>query len=380
MNIRVIAHPAYEFFDRLLSAAESANRCQRFFHFAVERERWVPNHRGGRAIGVRSLVREITQRLPGERSIVITASDLKDDGERQVAYEARFAAVVSTYAWKAENEPPALATYFLFHLASAATNFAADLHDDTIKEFAHDPAIGCLFDWYKDYEELRRCMVAATICAQCEGNLAGMELPGGAMTAVEALLDRVRRVTIRRARDLPTRIFLGHGGESSTWRLVQEQLEELGLVVEEFNSEAVAGEHVIDRLEDMLGRSVFAVLVFSAEDTVEDPSATWTQARQNVIHEAGLCQGRLGFRRVVLLVEEGTKLPSNLHGLQNVPYEGNDLSGAIASIRKTLVREGLIQPGNDKDGEVELLRPRSSKRRPKVQSPSALAVSVGDST
>jgi predicted nucleotide-binding protein len=135
------------------------------------------------------------------------------------------------------------------------------------------------------------------------------------------------------------------------WTEVKSRLEQFGLVVEEFNSESVAGEHVIRRLEDMLDRAVFGVLILSAEDEAHVASNSEAQkmatlrARQNVIHEAGLCQGRLGFRRVVLLREKGIEMPSNLAGLQDIPYDATSLTEAIAEIQRTLVREALIPAG-----------------------------------
>jgi hypothetical protein len=39
-------------------------------------------------------------------------------------------------------------------------------------------------------------------------------------------------------------------------------------------------------------------------------------ARQNVVHEAGLFQGKLGFTRAIILLEEVTEEFSNLAGLK----------------------------------------------------------------
>lgn len=44
-------------------------------------------------------------------------------------------------------------------------------------------------------------------------------------------------------------------------------------------------------------------------------------ARQNVIHEVGFFQGRLGRSKVVLVVEKGVEIPSNLSGLFYLEYE-----------------------------------------------------------
>jgi predicted nucleotide-binding protein len=54
---------------------------------------------------------------------------------------------------------------------------------------------------------------------------------------------------------------------------------------------ARAGHTIRDVLEDMLERPSFAVLVMTAEDQTADGES---RARQNVVHEVGLFQGKLG--------------------------------------------------------------------------------------
>jgi predicted nucleotide-binding protein len=40
----------------------------------------------------------------------------------------------------------------------------------------------------------------------------------------------------------------------------------------------------------------------------------------NVVHEAGLFQGRLGFERAIILLEEGCKSFSNIEGLGQIRF------------------------------------------------------------
>ncbi len=44
------------------------------------------------------------------------------------------------------------------------------------------------------------------------------------------------------------------------------------------------------------------------------------QARMNVIHEAGLFQGRLGFTKAILLLEDGCSEFSNIQGLGQIRF------------------------------------------------------------
>ena len=133
-------------------------------------------------------------------------------------------------------------------------------------------------------------------------------------------------------------IFIGHG-HSPIWRELSHFLEKrLNLSVEEFNSVPIAGISTTNRLEEMLGAAAFAFLIMTAED--EGPDGR-LHARMNVIHEAGLFQGRLGFKKAVILLEEGCEEFSNIHGLGHIGFPKNNISAKFEKIREVLEREGL---------------------------------------
>lgn len=134
-------------------------------------------------------------------------------------------------------------------------------------------------------------------------------------------------------------VFVGHGG-SRVWLELKDFLEQrLKLPVIEFNRESPAGVATSERLAQMLSEAHFAFLVFTAEDPRGDGSM---HARENVIHEAGLFQGRLSFRKAIILFEEGCQEFSNIHGLGQIRFRRNDLSSAYEEIRKVLEREGIL--------------------------------------
>lgn len=135
-------------------------------------------------------------------------------------------------------------------------------------------------------------------------------------------------------------IFIGHG-RSIVWRDLKDFLSErLGLPYIEFNSESVAGRTTIDRLNEMLSVSCFAFLIMTAEDQYVDSSL---HARENVIHEVGLFQGRLGFNRAIVLLEEGCTEFSNIHGLSQIRFPPNSVMSKSEEIRRVLEREGIIR-------------------------------------
>lgn len=65
-------------------------------------------------------------------------------------------------------------------------------------------------------------------------------------------------------------------------------------------------------------------------------------ARMNVIHEVGLFQGRLGFTKAIVLLEESCEEFSNIQGLGQIRFPKNNIAAAFEEIRLVLEREGLL--------------------------------------
>jgi predicted nucleotide-binding protein len=135
-----------------------------------------------------------------------------------------------------------------------------------------------------------------------------------------------------------TKIFIGHG-HSAAWRELKDFIVKLGLPYDEFNAESVAGKTITKRLTDMLDNAAFAFLVLTAED--EQPSGNM-RARMNVIHEAGLFQGRLGFEMAIILLEEGCEEFSNIKGLVHIPFPRGAIRSIFEDVRDVLKRESIL--------------------------------------
>jgi predicted nucleotide-binding protein len=134
-------------------------------------------------------------------------------------------------------------------------------------------------------------------------------------------------------------VFIGHG-RSHVWRDLKDMLSErLGLRYIEFNSASAAGIATKERLEEMLDESSFAFLVMTAEDLHNDGSR---HARENVVHEIGLFQGRLGFKRAIVLLEEGCEEFSNLAGVGQIRFPRGNVLAKSEEIRMVLEREGML--------------------------------------
>lgn len=132
------------------------------------------------------------------------------------------------------------------------------------------------------------------------------------------------------------RVFIGHG-RSPLWRDLKDHLaEQHGYSVEAYETGTRSGHTIRDVLDDMLKASSFAILVMTAEDEQSGPKM---RARQNVVHEAGLFQGRLGFTKTIVLLEEGTELFSNLDGVQYISFARGNIREAYGDVLAVLRRE-----------------------------------------
>ena len=134
-------------------------------------------------------------------------------------------------------------------------------------------------------------------------------------------------------------VFIGHGA-SPLWRELKDFVRDrLHLTVDEFNDIPSAGIANVARLTNLLDSAAFAFLVMTAEDEQPDGKK---RARENVVHEAGLFQGRLGFERAIVLLEQGCEEFSNIHGLGQIRFPQANIRSVFEEIRRVLERETVV--------------------------------------
>jgi len=86
----------------------------------------------------------------------------------------------------------------------------------------------------------------------------------------------------------------------------------------------------------MAENSSFALLVLTGDDfsNTENP-----RARQNVVHETGLFQGKLGFPRAIVLLEDGVEEFSNINGIQQIRFSKGRIRECFGDVLATIRRE-----------------------------------------
>jgi predicted nucleotide-binding protein len=177
------------------------------------------------------------------------------------------------------------------------------------------------------------------------------------VTELEAAIDEVAKATQLSAVHLArleerqphvttkkgSTVFIGHG-RSPLWRELKDFLvDRLQLAVDEFNSVPTAGIPTAERLGEMLDAAAFAFLIMTPEDELADGKL---HARLNVVHEAGLFQGRLGFKKAIILLEDGCEKFSNIDGLGQIRFSKGNISATFEEIRRVLERERVIVSGS----------------------------------
>jgi len=349
MNVPVLINSKCEHLRKVKDAVTTVNRLQNYFQLSIVEADWLPNdeyeQKEVTEEHIRRLVERNFQDVPAERPSITVIQNPLDYWQFSSQY--RFLSIITVADWESYFAPPPVTVYLAYEFAGALLNFAADIPVEMLEEWKHKPPIGCFFDTFLKKDLIRLGMVGANLCGDCEVKLVEMGLADQAREAIEQILLHVRGATTRRPRATPFHVFIGHG-HSKAWIELEDYLtHQLGLEVDEFNREPVAGVTTTERLKQMLDHARFAFLVMTAEEQYADEKL---HARENVVHEIGLFQGRLGFDKAIILREEGVTEFSNVYGMTFIDFPKNKLSAAKREIRRTLMHAGIIEPMKRKKG------------------------------
>lgn len=136
--------------------------------------------------------------------------------------------------------------------------------------------------------------------------------------------------------ETPIKVFIGHGGNAQ-WRDLKDHLHDYhNYQVNHYEIGPRAGLSVKDVLEKMLNESSIAFLVLTGED---EKNYGELHARQNVVHELGLFQGRLGFTRAIVLLEEGVTEFSNIYGVNQIRFSKGNIRETFGDVLAIINRE-----------------------------------------
>lgn len=112
------------------------------------------------------------------------------------------------------------------------------------------------------------------------------------------------------------KVFVVHGHDEALKEKVARLLEKQGLEAIILSEQANKGKTIIEKFEENSDVGA-AICLFTGDDIGKEKSEVVEKqrARQNVVYEAGYFMGKLGRERVIMLVDRGIELPSDLQGV-----------------------------------------------------------------
>jgi hypothetical protein len=335
-EIRVYAREGGNLWEAIVRATKEASGLQMQFAFTpipvLAREL-----KGSDAIDIAKLEEKLRSRRSRVQGVVICEPKFTHGIQVHELLPERI--YLSGHVARGVNAPP-FRLYLLYQFAAAALTLRANLEPQTNDEMIHRPPIGCLWDWWKGVDQRSNAMLIARICSACRGTL---QRHGGLgpekIAAAQQILEYVRRTMMGESPNVADRVFIAHS-ENPEWETLRDLLRGWNLQVEHYERLNAAGDLVSERWNDMLNRSRFAFAVMTPDDPV-GPNGS-KRARQNVVHEIGLCHARLGLRNTAILLAEGTETFSNIDGVSLIKFAPGRLASKKGSIRKLLVERGML--------------------------------------
>lgn len=127
-----------------------------------------------------------------------------------------------------------------------------------------------------------------------------------------------------------TEIFIGHG-HNLIWARIGLYLSDvLKIKPRYFEDENRCGDIIPEEIEKFVNDTNIKLGIFTLMKELD--SSEGNLPRQNVVDEAARFSTKLGRERVLLIVEEGVQIPSNLSGIVYVQYKGDE-EGLILKIK-----------------------------------------------
>lgn len=110
-------------------------------------------------------------------------------------------------------------------------------------------------------------------------------------------------------------VFLGYSsGATSTATAILNFLRERGVRVLDWRTDFQAGGTILEQIEQAERSCLGGIFLFTKDDELKLGDTTQAAPRDNVIFEAGYFINAKGDKRVLIILEEGAKIPADLGG------------------------------------------------------------------
>jgi len=134
--------------------------------------------------------------------------------------------------------------------------------------------------------------------------------------------------------DESPKIFIAHGGETPALEKLEHFLTALGVIPIIAEKQPSEGRSVDDQVNWCLEQSHCA-LVFATHGYIVDQKTAKKHPRLNVVDELSRCRNAFP-DRIILLLEEGVDLPSNVSGIRYERFNPQCMDKAFISVAREL--------------------------------------------
>lgn len=150
------------------------------------------------------------------------------------------------------------------------------------------------------------------------------------------------------------RVFIMHGLDVANMRHLKQLLkDDWSLEPVVMIDEAPDGMNVfIDKFEKLAGTCSYAIAIFTKDDFVQKSAqgaqakaVEYYQGRPNVLFELGWFVAKLGRKNVLILVESGTSMPTDLAGVEELRFNSS-IDEVFRKIQTSLKNAKMIPSTN----------------------------------
>ncbi len=127
-------------------------------------------------------------------------------------------------------------------------------------------------------------------------------------------------------------VFIVHGHDDGLILDVKSVVSELKLNPIVLREQPDKGMTIIEKLEDWLGNSKCAIILYTPCDLgkAKNSEELEKRARQNVVYEHGLFQGYLGRKRIIVLKKDETVIPGDCSGVVYISVDNEGWQEQLA--------------------------------------------------
>lgn len=133
-------------------------------------------------------------------------------------------------------------------------------------------------------------------------------------------------------------VFVSHGRNAAIKKIVSEFVQKQNFKPILYKNDSIIGDTIVENLEKLTNQCSYAIVIMTKEDFQINNNV---RTRQNVIHELGWCQALYGRKHVLILVEEGTELPSNIDGISHKRFNNENIENIESAISSFLELRSL---------------------------------------